>query len=1389
MRKFTPLDLSFIAAAGSPERESFRNVASMINANGGWSQPTQVALKEYNKLVKDQKEASKHKQTFVGGLFDLLSSPLYGVANALDEAIAGHQKDSNDSVLQDIITTAGGVGTGLVRGVGAGLRGSTAMLDGIPGVNISDEWQGDPTDKRRFSDVGIRLTSKMSTEEAMDPKNWDKAKANIQKEKNEVPEWLQDMFYTNLDSDTAQEDYLQKMRIIGIAEDIGGDPLNLLLGGSKSAATAGKAAIDGLDEARAAKNLTDEIGSGLNIGHGANLKGANKFGEMPVAAELRTIDEAAPGGISVPIPEAAAKTSILPETMAPVIKGGVKTAANLGRREKVAKAGIELSRADQAKLVKDISKLAEAGKPDWIYKASDLLLRHPSIEFANTERFLDMANKAAKSRGLRHNASQMAPVLATRIAKDVERVRKVVPAERMLNTMRPDEIILNTNKVKLRPQQAKIANDVIKKFSSQILGKAKAPGTGQLLTDAIARGQNARWSGPQQARMWNHITSSLPIQGAKKYDIATKILQHVEDYFLSKGVVPYSSAKIAESVEGLRLSHLAMALGPKALAENPHLITRILNGNKEALASLNDAQRQAIESLKASEAMASAPAAQAGISAGKNAAAEILAKVQSAGRTKGELNGVSDVAAKETIRLGGGPVAAKVARDYINSIVKNRTSVDAVLNANKMNTQVWLRNSAKGAAKNDPAFMKSVANAVYKGADLPSPASLGKLSGPMARVREGFGAMFNAAYGVKDMRPVFLRNQASALSTSARRAKYYNEIAKLFPPKDVDLWHEAFRAAQADAITEGKVKELQQFIAKAIEDLFGGTGLKAGAEIDSTVAGRARLGMQELNAQMKRFGLGEYQFTASKKATDALGNTRDFSKGSDWLKSWEVWDVKRPYEFMHRIQQAVEHSVREKMMFEEIATRFGSTNKFGKVRYTIDHPRLKGFYFNEEIARQGQQFLKILKEINTPNPKAMQHIDHVISKIKASLTIYIPSHHWTNVIGDVMFNWYAGVNKPQRYTQAMKVMQSQRGRYGDIAEFKKINGPDALKQAIARGMVGNEGLTSAGLKAEPLGNSVITTMRNGQKVTADMIYTAAMREGILPTARVLEEITSDVTSVLDKVRPLGGRGQKAAHAVSEFRDHVPRLAQFIDGISKSGGNFAHAVESSAASVRKWHPDGLDLTRFERNVMKRVFPFYSWTRKAIPLAIESAITASPKVMAYPRLMEELSAINGIEPENGSASGSFPGDQMIPDWLRERGIAPVFGGPGSYGFINPSTPTLDIAAMMGHPGQAAIDMINPIAKVPLELMQGSTLGKQVPIENELDYLSRQIPGVSQAGRVTGYYGSSKSVANSDEQKFLNLINLLTAAKATQSGIYQKSAQFDLRDYLTQKAKGHQ
>lgn len=1379
---YRPLDLSFLSNQYAPNRNNIHEAARQILANAQWGPEKTFAQIAAEKKAQDA-YAAKHKGSAINGFFDLLSTPLYGLANALDEAIAGHQSSNNDSVLHDIGQTVGGLFTGAARGVGAGLRGSTQLLDALPGININDDWQTNPKDKTDFGDVNIRLTSKMSAADAMKPENWAKVKKNVAKEKSElnaVP-WLRDMFYPDLNSPDARKSYFKHMMLLGLGEDIAGDPLNYVSFGGSSLLKSPKI-LKGIKDALSSTELKG-IGKGLNAANEIDKGGkvandlnsmsnvfARIFPEKPVKSIPEISDVIPSGGADVHV------TGVDPATL-----DILKSVKKFREKPTGPKSGIRVPHKDQKRLVQRITGMAAQHEKGWMYRAANLLGEHSNVDWRNTEHFLQVAGEIASKRGGLGNPKEFSQVLRKRIAQDVETAgpasNDVAKADQLVNHIKH---VFHHGSPILRRKYAVIANDVIKHYGKQVLGEGNFAGMHSpgAYKNALASGKTFKYSGPKQANMWNDVEKAIPRRNPKRFERTVETLRAIEDYFMSRGARPYSSARASESIP-LRLSDVAQVIGPKILGKSHAFITGVLRGDEKALSQLPLESRQALEMLKAKEAMTVAPAITTGIGATKDFAERLATRTQSQARLETELKNVPKVADILTARLGGGEVGSHVAKEAVKEALGKTSPVEHTFTSKRFKTEAWLSNAAKiGEKVNDIDFVNSVTKAIEHVTELPAPRTLGKLAGPAAHVYDWLGARFNAAYGVKDMRPIFLERHSHALTNAAMRSHLFNDLAKTFSPKNRDLWHEAMRTAQMNGIAEGQVGELTKHILAAMENLVGGSGLRNGALADSTVAGRARLYMQELNRHMRRFGLGEYQFIA-KKIKNKLGEEHDYSQGADWLKSWETWEIKDPYTFLHRFQNAVESTVHEKAMFDEIVTRFASPKRYKDVKYGVSHPRLQGFFFNEEGARQAQVFIKALKELNTPNPKSLQYIDHVLSKFKAAVTIYMPGHHLTNLIGDTYYNWIAGVNKPIRYEQAMKVMASQKGRYGNFFDFTKISSPDALKQAVARSLV----KADAGLELPATGNKVILTMKNGTKVTADMIYTAALHKGVLPLAKVLEDVTSDATSILDKFRPLGGKGQQAVHKISEIRDHVPRIAQFIDVLAKSDHSFATAIDHAAHQVRKWHPDGLDTTNFERQFMKRIFPFYSWTRKAIPLAIESSLIAAPKVMAYPRLMEALALAAGVPPGT-SLSDPFPNDQMFPDWIRQRGIGPIWGSPGNYRVVNPSTPVLDMISLLGNPGTQLLENLNPMVKVPLETANGETLGTNIPIKSYPNYLSKQIPVVSNIGRGSGMFGVSDTTKAQGFPNWQNLFNMATGAKTYNTGQYQKSAQFDLRDYFRKK-----
>jgi hypothetical protein len=1403
---YKPLDLSFLANYNSMQPDSNQNVAQMLLANGGWSDLSQKSLSDiaaYNHNLN-----APHRVSGISRVLDLLSTPTYGIANAALEAVINHQKDNHDSVLSELGGDIGGAFKGAGQGLAAGLRGTFG----------SDAAAANPKGKTRFNDVINQAVLHMSTEQALDPANKEKVRHQLETMKvNQFGGSGKDnLQYPNGVSDKDIENFFKLSGILGIGNDIVSDPLNLIspAGAYKSVknlVTGGRKTADIAEGLRGINNaskfdLMDRATGVPSSGYTRDLSA--KLNPAPATASAPTLSApelSAPAAVAPTLENASPLGKMLRNSRVVEYPGKGSKFYRDFRTKTIPAEGIEIPIKAQKQLSSKILTHIQADDPQWLYKAVDELRRVGGTrDFAQTQAFLENVQKVARNRKIpaKQFMKQLAVDLPRRISEDVKgmranaNARAVVAAKDLVNSGPVADVILQNMASlpkRLNEGQANVAFNTIRKYQSRILGNA-APTTERIpgaMNRAIQTGMNARYSGPQQVNMYQTILHNLKYGNSRKFSHATEILAQVEKYFKSKGAIPFSAIKLSDG-HNLDLSRVLKAIGPEAAVMNRSLLTKILAGNPEAIATLPAEAVQRIEALKAGEALASAPGIKAGIEHGKQLG-DLVAKAPLAPARKIPMaENVIKNTKLAAQAAGGGEAGAYIAGQYIRNHFNLAGPVNMVYKSGKLDTTAALAEAARNDAKFLPVNPKQVTKlnrSLSTAMESPPVRELGKVTGPAARVADWFGARFNAGYGNADFRPEFLKAQASAYSTAALRSRYINGLRRTYG-SDPDMWSAAMKSAQGnlapigDTAIDGLAKEIQ----KTMESLFGGSGIREGAMAEATVAARMRLTINELNANLKRFGLGGFTFTRG-TVKDAAGISQDYSRGIDWLKSWESWTIQEPYKFLHQIQSAVEYAAREKIMFDEIASRFGSFTKLGTgkdaVKYGINHPRLKGVYFTEEGARQGEQFLKILKQVNDPTSKGLQHVQHVMSKFKAAVTIYWPVHHVNNMIGDTFMNWYAGVNSLTPYTMAMKVMRSQKGMYKDIKELGMLTGPNALKEAI-------QASQSSKMFAErAVGNKTLFVMRRGgERVSNDMVAAAARKMGILPSGRVLEDIQTDVSGVLDKIGLPGkfrGRGQQFVHSFSETRDHFPRYAQFIDHLMKSTKSFEDSIEEAAAAVRKWHPDGLDLTKFERNTLRAVLPFYSWMRKAIPLSIETALTVPGKVKAYPQLMEAIQIYNGVNPED-NLSQPFPTDQLFPDWMREKGIGPIMGGRGNYTVINPSVPANDVLSSIFTPQKTIEGYLNPLIKVPVEMLQGHEMMTNQGIgginnQSYLDYMLKQTPVISNVGRMTGQFGVSQAGAGTPE--WIKLLNLI-GARAADSGQYQKSAQFDLRDYLKSRSK---
>jgi hypothetical protein len=665
--------------------------------------------------------------------------------------------------------------------------------------------------------------------------------------------------------------------------------------------------------------------------------------------------------------------------------------------------------------------------------------------------------------------------------------------------------------------------------------------------------------------------------------------------------------------------------------------------------------------------------------------------------------------------------------------------------------------------------LHKISEATYKSLGV-NPKVLGRAP-VQSKVVEGIMTKFATWWGAKDIKPFSREYIDTARNVASAFAETMTPLVRATTASQRKVaWSVAAGKQLAGTSEEQALADQFTYL---IERLMGTHGITENAE---AVVLRSGTVLNEINDELpKALRL------VSTKGTDKLGRPYDYSNGQ-WMHSWKEWEGGDPAENLYQITRALQMVTRKNSMWDDAAARWGMPVKGAEFQHQVTGiDRLKGSYFPKQIA---DQLTNLQKQLNrdifkTPH-KSIALFDQVQRMWKTGVTIYSPSHHIRNLNGDIYLAALDGVVSARPYAIATKVLHAYPTRYKDIESVFNIMDPKLRESA---------------LRARP-GNVVLTT-RHGEKVTSEQLYQAAESQGLFIRAQHIEDLMGDNAPAFGTFgagfQPLGGRVHGAATRVSELRDHWVRLAHFADVIQKSNQPLKIAIEQAGRRVKKFHPDGMDLTGFEQNVMRRVIPFYSWMRKATPLVLEGAIMRPHITMAFPKAMANMQLATGIESEG--PGDPFPMDQMFPEWIKEKGVGPILN-PGSglgrdenwrgeapgYTILNPTQPFMDQIAQIGKPGSTVISSLSPAARIPIELMTGRTsLG--IPLENVEGgvpgHLAQQIPAVGIGARITGLTRDNEPY-NAEQ-----LLNWLTSAGITGTGPYQGQAQTELRQALAKMA----
>ncbi len=342
------------------------------------------------------------------------------------------------------------------------------------------------------------------------------------------------------------------------------------------------------------------------------------------------------------------------------------------------------------------------------------------------------------------------------------------------------------------------------------------------------------------------------------------------------------------------------------------------------------------------------------------------------------------------------------------------------------------------------------------------------------------------------------------------------------------------------------------------------------------------------------------------------------------------------------------------------------------VRYVESSvPQLKGVLLPEPIVKHLDETRRILSNDEATN-SFLRLYDRTLAVWKGSVTGWFPAFHGRNFMGGLFNNWLGGVKNPARYIQ------------GD---------------QIARGAAGK------------------FTTNVGTTYTYDQVRTLARELGVTGQPGYLD-VFKEVEKEMGKgtLRKLGETPQ----AVMEVVENRLRLPLFVDRLMKGD-----APRDAAMQVFKFHfdyaPEGI--TQFEKNVMKRLMPFYRWTRGNIPLQLEQIAKQPGKYAAIGKIGNK--AYSAEEDEER---------QYLPPYIQEafsfRAGKDEKTGEVKYRYGINVLPAEDINRLFRGSARRTLEGLigetAPLIKYPIELATRYDLFRGQPIEKST-YVAKWVPEV--------------------------------------------------------------
>lgn len=327
--------------------------------------------------------------------------------------------------------------------------------------------------------------------------------------------------------------------------------------------------------------------------------------------------------------------------------------------------------------------------------------------------------------------------------------------------------------------------------------------------------------------------------------------------------------------------------------------------------------------------------------------------------------------------------------------------------------------------------------------------------------------------------------------------------------------------------------------------------------------------------------------------------------------------------------------------------------------------------------------------------------DEWLNKVYKKFKVLSPTFQTNNMMGNMSNMFLAGIDfddMARYYPKAYKAMKE---------------GPELYAKVFTNGI-------------ESLSDSQKKTYQIWKEFTDSGIMDIAGRR-----ANDIYDLPEGLSKLLESDK--GIKGAKwydklpAINAkMNQDFDTMSRLVTFMKGKDSPSFLTKLGVDDAADAVRKVNFDPDMLTEFEKNVMKRIMPFYTFTKKNIAFQFDNLTKNGNRYYKINKAYNKaLDAATGGNSEN------------VADYLKDSMYIPipVKGKDGEYTFIRGTLPMSSLNELIGNPLGVGVNSLTPLFKLPIELATGTNSFTGLPIEKFEGEKSSTLPITKKGEHILG------------------------------------------------------